>query len=243
MDERAVTNVLAECGNNIDAAIKRLGELRLSVGNPAAAGQQEAPPSTPPPVTSQAAAAAAAAAEAAEAAAAPGGPTTAEQWVEVLVGEMSAARDLGDARTRAAGFLRQFEAFVARYVRQQQQQQGASTSAASPEPGAGGVSPGPGAAAAAAGGASAAHQSVAQRAAKLAEENALLKKAVQIQHRQLQEKSAAEGEVASLKAMLAQYQEQVRTLQLTNYSLSLHLQKATNSDALGHHHRGGPDVF
>ncbi|KAG2427130.1 hypothetical protein HXX76_012640 [Chlamydomonas incerta] len=236
MDERAVTSVLSECGNNIDAAIKRLGELRLAVGNPAAADQQEAPPSTPPPASSQAtaavaAAAAAAAAEAAEAAT-PGGPATAEQWVEVLVGEMSAARDLTDARTRAAGFLRQFESFVARYVRQQQAG-GASASGASPEPGAAGATPG--------GSAATGSQSLAQRAAKLAEENALLKKAVQIQHRQLQEKSAAEGEVANLKAMLAQYQEQVRSLQMSNYSLSLHLQKATNSDHLGPHRN--PDVF
>lgn len=56
---------------------------------------------------------------------------------------------------------------------------GASTSAASPEPGTG-------AGASAAGAGASSHQSVAQRAAKLAEENALLKKAVQIQHRQLQ---------------------------------------------------------
>lgn len=37
----------------------------------------------------------------------------------------------------------------------------------------------------------------------------MLKKAVQIQHRQLQERAGQEAEVAQLRALLAQYQEQV----------------------------------
>ncbi|GFR45741.1 hypothetical protein Agub_g7157 [Astrephomene gubernaculifera] len=233
MDERTVSNVLSECGNNIDAAIRRLGELRLSAAGEAAS-TQPAPTGAAPthhtadagaPGTPQAATGIptpAALDPESNAAGSSGGPATAEQWVEVLVAEMSAASDMTDARNRAAGFLRQFEAFVARFVRQQQQQQAASSAA---DPSA----------------ASASDASLAARAAKLAEENAVLKKAVQIQHRQLQERAGQDGEVAQLKALLAQYQEQVRTLQVNNYSLTLHLQKATNSGFVNSPRN--PDVF
>lgn len=115
--------VSSTCSGHLLSAPLYLHTARLSaIPHPARSSPPaEAQPSTPPPPSSQAAAAAAAAAEATGAdAGTSGGPATAEQWVEVLVGEMSAARDLTDARTRAAGFLRQFEAFVVRYVRQQQ---------------------------------------------------------------------------------------------------------------------------
>lgn len=164
---QTVSTVLQECGNNIDAAIRRLGELRLTVedGSPPAEQTQQGP------ATPQANAAtgaflistkghtavtaalyalhgrsssccshphscshgaecvcilAPAAGPDVQTANAGGleqpapGPTTAEQWVELLVAEMSAATDLPNAKQRAAGFLRQFEDFVARFVKQQQ---------------------------------------------------------------------------------------------------------------------------
>ncbi|EFJ41765.1 hypothetical protein VOLCADRAFT_83946 [Volvox carteri f. nagariensis] len=286
MDERIVSSVLSECGNNIDAAIRRLGELHLSTtedgsadsagrasasaapaGLHRTAGESSSPfPGTPSTLGSATGAAAApataagtaalggASAAAADAAAgasgSSGGPTTAEQWVDLLVSEMSAATDMSDARQRAAGFLSQFEAFVARFVRQQQQQQqqqpqqqqfqqqqqaaGCPTEESLCVQAVGGSGGEPAAAAAAA-------ATLAARAAKLAEENAVLKKAVQIQHRQLQERAVQDGEVAQLKALLAQYQEQVRTLQVSNYSLTLHLQKATSSGMMGQSRN--PDVF
>jgi hypothetical protein len=57
----------------------------------------------------------------------------------------------------------------------------------------------------------------------------------------LQERAGLEGENAQLKAMLAQYQEQLRNLEVSNYSLSLHLQKATSTNML--HSPHNPDVF
>lgn len=219
MSEETVSTVLQECGNNIDAAIRRLGELRLTVedGSPPAEQTQQGP------ATPQANAATGPDVQTANAGGleqpAPG-PTTAEQWVELLVAEMSAATDLPNAKQRAAGFLRQFEDFVARFVKQQQAAAGGSGGSGSPAAG---------------------DPSLAARAAKLAEENAVLKKAVQIQHRQLQERAGLEAETQQLKALLAQYQEQVRTLQVSNYSLSLHLQKATSTNVLGGSRN--PDVF
>jgi hypothetical protein len=82
----------------------------------------------------------------------------------------------------------------------------------------------------------------AARAAKLQEENAVLKKAVQIQHRQLQERAGQAEEVVQLRAALTQYQEQVRMLEVNNYSLTMHLHKATASGAFGSGPRN-PDVF
>lgn len=81
----------------------------------------------------------------------------------------------------------------------------------------------------------------AAKVAKLQEENSVLKKAVQIQHRQLQERSGQADEVAQLRQALAQYQEQIRTLEVNNYSLALHLQKATGSNPFGTPRN--PDVF
>ncbi|GLI66760.1 hypothetical protein VaNZ11_010726 [Volvox africanus] len=259
MDERSVSAVLSECGNNIDAAIRRLGELRLSVveDTQANVGAQSSTPgataglqrpddeSANLPGTSNAAAAAAATANSGVASGgdllSAGGPVTADQWLDLLVAEMSAATDMGNARQRAAGFLSQFESFVGRLVRQQYQQ--AVGGGGSAVDGGNGVMEAAAAAGDSGGAAAAAATAagLAARAAKLAEENVVLKKAVQIQHRQLQERAAQDGEVAHLRAQLAQCQEQVRTLQMSNYSLTLHLHKATNSGVLGEPRN--PDVF
>lgn len=86
------------------------------------------------------------------------------------------------------------------------------------------------------------------RAGKLAEENAVLKKAVAIQHRQLialQERAAGVEDVGQLREALAAAQAQVRSLEMTNYSLALHLQKATGGEGGGYAPPGSrnPDVF
>jgi hypothetical protein len=47
-----------------------------------------------------------------QAAAVPAGPQTAEQWVDALVQEMAAAKDMEDARARAGKLLQAFEQFV-----------------------------------------------------------------------------------------------------------------------------------
>ena len=80
------------------------------------------------------------------------------------------------------------------------------------------------------------------RLVELQKENAILKRAVQIQNGKLQEKAQQDQEVAQLRQVLAQYQEQLRALELTNYSLSLHLSRATNGSSMTSPHQG-PDVF
>jgi DNA-binding protein H-NS len=85
---------------------------------------------------------------------------------------------------------------------------------------------------------------VSQLQAKLEEalkENHILKRAVQIQNARVQEASQKDQEIQHLNQVINQHREQLRNLELSNYSLSLHLQQATNGGAFGHHRN--PDVF
>lgn len=190
MDAQVVENVLAECGQDIDAAIRRLNQLKLSTEQ----GGQQAPAqsdtATAPENTQQAHVQQAAAA----AAAVPSGPQTAEQWIDALVQEMAAAKDMEDARSRAGKLLQAFEQFVT-----------ARNKAEAAPPG-----------------------SAQARVEEVTRENTILKRAVQIQNAKLQEASTKDQEIAGLKQMLGQYQERLRQMELNNYSLALHLQKATN---------------
>jgi len=217
-----VTAVLAECGNDIDAAIRRLNQLRIASDAAAAAqqqdqqqqaGQQQHGAREPQQQQQQdqastSNAAAVAAAPAASAAAAEG-PQTADQWIDALVGEMAQATNIPDARGRAGKLLHAFEQFVSARV----------------VPQAGGAAP--------------------QLQARLDEaqrENAILKRAVQIQNARMQESATRDQELGALKQAVVQYQERLRHLELSNYSLALHLQKATGDAQVAPGHRP-PDVY
>ncbi|CAI0472682.1 unnamed protein product [Linum tenue] len=60
----------------------------------------------------------------------------------------------------------------------------------------------------------------------LVNDNQILKRAVAIQHERNLEQEEKAKEVHNLKLVLNQYQEQVRSLELNNYALKLHLQRA-----------------
>ncbi len=81
----------------------------------------------------------------------------------------------------------------------------------------------------------------AARVVELQKENGILKRAVQLQHTKLQERAGLEHEVQQLRHLLAQYQEQLRTAEVNNYALTLHLQKATNGSMVPG--QRNPDVF
>ncbi|CAO2170598.1 unnamed protein product [Urochloa humidicola] len=92
-DSAETARVLEQCDSILDLTIERLVNLRLDPDDDAAAGEVSAPPA---PATTNA-----------PAAAQSGGAGRAE-WVERLIGEMASARDVGDARARAARFLGDF---------------------------------------------------------------------------------------------------------------------------------------
>lgn len=75
----------------------------------------------------------------------------------------------------------------------------------------------------------------------LLRDNQILKRAVTIQHERNLEFEEKVKEVEQLKNIISQYQEQVRTLELNNYTLKIHLQRAQDANSIpGHFH---PDIF
>ncbi|KAI4977926.1 hypothetical protein ZWY2020_014480 [Hordeum vulgare] len=71
-------------------------------------------------------------------------------------------------------------------------------------------------------------------------ENAVLKRGVAIQHERQKEFDDKTQEVHNLKQLILQYQEQLKTLEINNYALRMHLQQAQqNSSMPGRFH---PDV-
>lgn len=75
----------------------------------------------------------------------------------------------------------------------------------------------------------------------LLRDNQILKRAVSIQHAHNSAFEEKFKEVQQLKNIISQYQEQVRTLELNNYALKIHLQRAQEASSIpGRFH---PDVF
>lgn len=93
--------MLSDCNNDIDAAIKRLGDMRLR--EESTSGLQQQP---------EEASCSAAGTQQERRPSVDGMPQTSGEWVEKLVQEMSASRDVEEARGRGHRFLTAFEAFV-----------------------------------------------------------------------------------------------------------------------------------
>ncbi|KAG6606811.1 hypothetical protein SDJN03_00153, partial [Cucurbita argyrosperma subsp. sororia] len=75
----------------------------------------------------------------------------------------------------------------------------------------------------------------------LLRENTILKRAVAIQHERQKEFEDKNLELQHLKQLVSQYQEQLRTLEVNNYALTMHLKQAQQSSSIpGRFH---PDVF
>ncbi|CAM0147984.1 unnamed protein product [Urochloa decumbens] len=72
-------------------------------------------------------------------------------------------------------------------------------------------------------------------------ENAILKKAFAIQHERQKEQDERSQELQQLKQLVVQYQEKVRSLEVNNYALSMHLRQAQQGSSIpGHFNR---DIF
>lgn len=133
------------------------------------------------------------------------------KWVELLVSQMMNASDLESARGRAMNTLEAFEKTVI------------SRSAAVID--------------------DIQKENVALKEQNrgLVHDNQILKRAVAIQHERQQDHEGRALELQQVKQLLSQYQEQVRTLELNNYSLTLHLRQAQEGSSMpGRFH---PDVF
>ncbi|KAJ8768248.1 hypothetical protein K2173_021188 [Erythroxylum novogranatense] len=75
----------------------------------------------------------------------------------------------------------------------------------------------------------------------LIQENTILKRAVAVQHERQKEYENKSQELQHMKQLVSQYQEQMRTLEVNNYALTVHLKQAQQSNSIpGRFH---PDVF
>lgn len=72
-------------------------------------------------------------------------------------------------------------------------------------------------------------------------DNTILKRAVAIQHERQKEFDDKNQELQHLKQLVSQYQEQMRTLEVNNYALTMHLKQAQQSSSMPW--RFHPDVF
>ncbi|RCV05157.1 hypothetical protein SEVIR_1G059600v4 [Setaria viridis] len=134
------------------------------------------------------------------------------EWVELFVREMMSSSDIDDARARASRALEAFEKSIMDRVGPEAVQN--------------------------------LHREnvmLKEQLAIILRENAVLKRGVAIQHERQKEFDARTQEVDSLKQLVLQYQEQLKTLEINNYALRVHLKQAQQNNSMPG--RFPPDVF
>ncbi|KAF8658515.1 hypothetical protein HU200_058971 [Digitaria exilis] len=134
------------------------------------------------------------------------------EWVELFVREMTNASDIDDARARASRALEALEKSIVECA-------GAEASQNLHKE----------------------NMMLKEQLTVVLRENAVLKRAVAIQHERQKEFDERSHEVQSLKQLVLQYQEQVRTLEINNYALTMHLKQAQQNSSIPG--RFNPDVF
>ncbi|KAI3771706.1 hypothetical protein L6452_02873 [Arctium lappa] len=214
MDKQLLERALNECGDDIETAIKSLTELRLgTVENFASVVNSAAGNESNQQFQTQVAANGFANGEAVPVEHSPplSQPVDGADWVNLFVREMLSASNMDDARTRASRALELLEKSITERVT-------AEASGLQQE-----------------------NVMMKEQLQVLIQENALLKRAVTIQHERRKEFEDRDQELHNLKQMVSQYQEQLRTLEVNNYSLTMHLKQAQQGNSIpGRFH---PDVF
>ncbi|CAN7034061.1 hypothetical protein IGI04_031908 [Brassica rapa subsp. trilocularis] len=137
------------------------------------------------------------------------------EWVNLFVSEMMSASDMKDAKDRAARALEALE----KSINARAGADAAMQSSLQQE-----------------------NSMLRQQLEAIVQENGLLKRAVVMQQKRQKESDDQSQELQHLRQMVTQYQEQLRTLEVNNYALTLHLKQAqqNNSSIPGRFH---PDVF
>ncbi|XP_062157477.1 uncharacterized protein LOC133865028 [Alnus glutinosa] len=134
------------------------------------------------------------------------------EWVNLFVREMMCATSMDDAKARAARLLEILEKSINSHAGAE------ATQILHKE-----------------------NMMMKEQIEGLMRENAILKRAVAIQHERQKEYDDKSRELQHLKELVSQYQEQLRTLEVNNYALSMHLKHAQQSSSIpGRFH---PDVF
>ncbi|KAL3618365.1 hypothetical protein CASFOL_038686 [Castilleja foliolosa] len=124
-------------------------------------------------------------------------PVDGPEWVDLIVKEMKDATSIDDAKSRAARVLENLE----KSIRVQASVQVAE-------------------------GFHKENLMLKERNEALVSDNSILKRAVAIQHERQKESDGKNQEALQLKQLVAQYQEQLRTLEMNNYALTVQLRQA-----------------
>ncbi|KAL3528882.1 hypothetical protein ACH5RR_008204 [Cinchona calisaya] len=209
MEKELLEKVLEEFGHDLDSAIKSLNELRLGYaegklgsvmeahaniknGLASTAGEEAVPPQAASTQSNL--------------------PVDGAEWVEFFVSEVTSARSIDDARSRATRVLESLERSLSTLA-------GAEAAEVFHKE----------------------NMMLKEQIEVYLRENSILKRAVAIQHERQKEYDDRNQEVQQLKQLLAQYQEQLRILEVNNYALTMHLRQAQQSNSIpGRFH---PDVF
>lgn len=214
MDKQFLGRTLEECGDDLDYAVRSLNELRLgSAENLVAVGERSAPSEEAEIRNSnQGTANNNDSAPAHNPSMGNSLPLDGTEWVELFVREMSSASDIDDAKARASRALEALEKSICARVSSEAAQVSQQENVI-----------------------------LKQQIEALLQENSILKRAVSIQHERQKEFDDRGLELQQLKQLAAQYQEQLRTLEVNNYALTMHLKQAQQGNSIpGRFH---PDVF
>ncbi|KAK4420296.1 hypothetical protein Salat_2442700 [Sesamum alatum] len=209
MDRQFLEKALEESGDDLDSAIKKLNQLRLSAGASTSDATQEidgqfsdegaviknggTAPREEQPAGSNF-------------------PADGAEWVELLVREVLSASNVEDAKARVSRALEALEKSICVNATAEASQSFQKE-----------------------------NTMLKQQLEVLIQENNILKRAVSIQHERQKEFEEMGQELHQLKQLVSQYQEQLRTLEVNNYALAMHLKQAQQSNSIsGRFH---PDVF
>ncbi|KAF7814384.1 ubiquitin system component CUE protein [Senna tora] len=139
-------------------------------------------------------------------------PANGAEWVDLFVREMMSATSVDDARTRASRMLEVLEKSISGHARAE------ATHVIQKE-----------------------NIMLKEQIEGLTRENTILKSAFKIQHERQTEYESKSQELQHLKQLVSQYQEQLRTLEVNNYALAMHLKQAQQCNSFpGRFH---PDIF
>ncbi|KAK7402341.1 hypothetical protein VNO78_14537 [Psophocarpus tetragonolobus] len=204
MDDQLLERALQECGNDLDAAIKSLHGLSLGSADD---NSQTAPHPDPNVLDAGAGAGAGAGSGSLEEttdASASGDlpasdnlPSNGAEWIDLFVREMTCATSVDDARARAATFLEVLEKSITAHA------SSGATSALQRE-----------------------NLMLKEQIEALTKEKNCFKSAFRIQLEKLSDYENKNQELQQLKQLVSQYQEQIRTLEVNNYALRMHLNQA-----------------
>lgn len=209
-----IEKALDKSGNNVDSAIRSLLNLHLeSVQNNSGVAFEPIQETTEVQVSAEVVSDGNEIGAPSESAPCPENfPSNGSEWVELLVNEMTTASNMDDAKSRATRVLEAFEKAVVSHVNAQGPHDFQKENAV-----------------------------LKGQMESLTRENTILKRAFAIQHERQKDYDAKNQELQDEKQRIAEFQEQVRNLELNNYRLSMLLRQAQQGSSIPG--RFNPDVF